>query len=185
MSRPSPPPPAFLVMGILVAAGEDAEAVLGRIRESFGPIRDATPWEPFVSTRYYDREMGPGIRRAYLWVGDPVDPAALARIKERTNRLEAGWADAAGRRRGNLDPGLLGLANLVLATGKPAAHRIYLGRGIYAEVEYRFERGSFRPLPWTYPDYRAPETIAFFNRVRESYRRWRAGCAPDVEERSP
>ncbi len=181
MSRPSPPPPAFLVMGILLAAGEDPGAVLGGVQEGFGPVRDATAWEPFTSTRYYDREMGPGIRRCYLWLGDPVDPAALAEIKERTNRLEAEWADRSGRRRANLDPGLLGLTNLVLATGKPAAHRVYLGRGIYAEVEYRFERGSFQPLEWTYPDYRKPETIAFFNRVREAYRRWRKAPGPPSE----
>ncbi len=185
MSRPLPAPPAFLVMGILLAAGEEPDPVLHRIEAEFGPVRSATPWQPFDSTRYYEREMGPGVRRAFLWVGDPVDPSILADLKERSNRLEGVWTGPQGRRRANLDPGVLGLANLVLATGKPATHRVYLARGIYAEVEYRFERGSFRPLPWTYPDYRAPETIAFFNRVRESYRQWWARRAPDVEERPP
>ncbi|WP_025321531.1 DUF4416 family protein [Deferrisoma camini] len=185
MSRPRPPEPAFVVMGVLVAAAVDPGAVMDRIEAGFGPARSSTPWLPFDSTRYYEREMGPGIRRAFLWLGEPVDPSTLADLKERSNRLEGAWTDPQGRRRVNLDPGVLGLANLVLATGKPAAHRVYLARGIYAEVEYRFERGSFRPLPWTYPDYRAPETIAFFNRVRESYRQWRARRAPSAEERSP
>jgi hypothetical protein len=113
--------------------------------------------------------MGGRPLRSYACLEGRWDPAALAEVKLATNDLEARWTKG-GERRVNLDPGTLSLVQLVLASGKPAAHRVYLGRGIYAEVEYTYERGSFRPLPWTYPDYAEPATLGFFNRQRERYR---------------
>jgi hypothetical protein len=58
-----------------------------------------------------------------------------------------------GRRLVNIDPGIMGRENLVLATTKPNAHRLPLGRGIYGEITLLFQYGAFSPLPWTYPDY--------------------------------
>ncbi len=176
MSRPRPPEPVLLTFGVLLGARADPGALLGALEAEFGPVALATPLQPFGHTAYYDREMGPGIRRLHLVMEGWRDPGGLAALKLRSNALEAAWARG-GRRRVNLDPGVLGLGQLVLATGKPAAHRVYLARGIYAEVEYVFERGSFRPLPWTYPDYRDPAVIGFFNEGRERLRRLRKETA--------
>ncbi len=60
---------------------------------------------------------------------------------------------------------------MVLATTKSYDHRAYLGEGIYAELTYRYRQGSYRPLEWTYPDYRQESAIRFFNDVRQRYRR--------------
>jgi hypothetical protein len=57
----------------------------------------------------------------------------------------------------------------VLATGKNYSHRIYIGEGIYAELTLVFERGAFRPLPWTYPDYADRPLRDFLQRVRGQY----------------
>jgi hypothetical protein len=62
------------------------------------------------------------------------------------------------------------LAKLVLATTKDRQHRLYLGQGIYAEVTLRFTGGRFVPWEWTYPDYRTPDYLAFFDAVRRRYR---------------
>ena len=67
----------------------------------------------------------------------------------------------------NLDPGYIGLSKLVLATTKDHAHRIYIQRGIYAEVTLRYIKGAWSPWPWTYPDYAAETYHPFFMRVRE------------------
>ena len=58
------------------------------------------------------------------------------------------------RRTVNIDPGLLSEESLVLATTKASGHRVAIATGLWAEVTLRFERGEYRPLPWTYPDYR-------------------------------
>ena len=74
------------------------------------------------------------------------------------------------KRRVNIDPGYISLDKLVLFTTKNYSHRIYLNEGIYAEVTLKFERKSFVPLPWTYPDYKTLEYIDFFNKIRETYK---------------
>ena len=73
-----------------------------------------------------------------------------------------------GRRRVNLDPGLLSLNALVLASTKPAPHRIYLDREIHTQLELIYQRGRFEPLPWTYPDYSGEEFLAWLTGVRKS-----------------
>lgn len=72
-------------------------------------------------------------------------------------------------RRVNIDPGYLDRMKLVLATTKDCSHRIYLGQGIYGDIELMYGSGSFACLEWTYPDYREPFAVEFFNRVRNKY----------------
>ncbi len=135
---------------------------LGPIETEVGPIS-------FNFTSYYDSEMGPGIRR-WLWsFQDLVDRSVLADIKCLTNRIEQTYT-VEGKRRFNLDPGLLTLGNFVLATGKDNAHRIYLKEGIFADLTLIYRSGTYRPLEWTYPDYADGELIGILNRFRERYK---------------
>ncbi|MEW6489745.1 MAG: DUF4416 family protein [Thermodesulfobacteriota bacterium] len=170
MSRPGVPAPCVLVSGLLRSPSVSPEKLLPELEEQFGPVRASSGEEPFAQSRYYDGEMGSGLLRSFLAFEGVRDPGGLVRLKLAANALEEAWAGPRGREV-NFDPGLLNLTQVVLASGKPAAHRAYLGQGIYAEVELVFERGSFRPLPWTYPDYREPRALAFFNEVRDGHKR--------------
>jgi hypothetical protein len=72
----------------------------------------------------------------------------------------------------NLDPGYLTEAKLVLASTKDRDHRVYLDRGIYAEVTLHYQRGrGWQPRPWTYPDYRSEPYLQFFTRCRQYLRK--------------
>ncbi len=55
---------------------------------------------------------------------------------------------------------------VLLATGKPYSHRIYLSDGVFAELVYYFKEKSFHKVSWTYPDYQHEEKIKFFNSIR-------------------
>ena len=135
---------------------------LGPTEEEVGPIS-------FDFTSYYDTEMGAGIRR-WMWAfRDLVDRNVLSDIKRLTNVVEQTYI-VNGKRRFNLDPGLLTLGNFVLATGKNNAHRIYLRDGIFADLTLIYRAGTYRPLEWTYPDYAAQEMIEILNRFREHYK---------------
>jgi hypothetical protein len=92
----------------------------------------------------------------------------LAEIKCRTNSLETKLSTQ-GRRSVNIDPGYLLFERFVLATGKNYTHRIYIGRGIYADLTLIYQKGAYRPLPWTYPDYAAPQMGSFLVKVRQKY----------------
>jgi hypothetical protein len=174
VSRPRIPEPDSLAVGILLARELALEPILEALTAEFCAPVAVSPEIPFPETGYYEREMGPGIRRRYAGLGGSWSPGGLASVKLRTNTIEERWR-LGGNRRVNLDPGMLNLHQLVLATGKPAAHRVYLAEGIYAEVEYVFEHGSFRPLPWTYADYREPASLEFFGRLRQAHKAARKG----------
>ena len=169
MGTPREPPPVKLIAGLLAASPELLEAARAALQDAFGLIDAASSPHPWTVSTYYASEMGDEIWRQFVAFADPLQPGELAGIKERTNALERRWIAETGRRV-NIDPGYLDLTKLVLASTKDAAHRIYLGRGIYAEATLYFARGSFAPYGYTYPDYAAPPAIAFFNQVREAWK---------------
>ena len=101
-----------------------------------------------------------------------MDPGTIAEIKKQTNLRESQFGERREgelHRRINLDPGYLSPAKLVLATTKDYDHRIYLGKGIYAEVTLRYTEFSYQPCKWTYPDYREESHLKIFNEIRAIY----------------
>ncbi|MCE1197169.1 DUF4416 family protein [bacterium] len=142
----------ILVVGVLSSDVALEGAARGRMEALYGPLEAATPRETFAWTPYYDGEMGAPIWRSYWAFRDFVDPASLAAVKLATNAVETSLA-VGGKRKVNLDPGLLAPGRFVLATTKDRAHRIALSGGVYAELTLIFERGEFHALPWTYPDW--------------------------------
>ena len=106
--------------------------------------------------------------RRFISFAASVEPDRLAAAKQFTCLLERQLAQGQSGRSINLDPGLVTLHNVQLASTKNFAHRLYLGDGIYGEVSLIFENGSFRPLPWTYPDYREAQTLAILQEIRQT-----------------
>jgi hypothetical protein len=98
-----------------------------------------------------------------------VDPGDLPAIKRLTNEMEQASAHD-GKRRVNIDPGYVSLGKMVLATTKDHAHRLYLGQGIYGEGTLVYQRGAFRPWPWSYPDYASERYCALFLEIRARYK---------------
>jgi len=167
-----PPKPVKLLVGMLAGRAEWFDAAERLLVADFGSIDLASPLIPFTFTDYYMPEMGPGLLRKFVTHDRLIAPDQLAPIKVRTNELEAQLArelSAPVARPVNLDPGLLDGSKLVLATTKDYVHRIYLGRGIYAEVTLTYKKGAFVPTPWTYQDYRTEPYLAFFARTRGRY----------------
>ncbi len=124
----------------------------------------------FDYTSYYEPEMGAPLYRRWAAFRDLVPQERLVSIKQQALGLEDEWT-VQGKRRLNIDPGLLTAERLVLSTGKNFSHRIYLSAGIFAEVTLIYRGGGFQPLPWTYPDYRDPLSRWWFDRTREKYLR--------------
>lgn len=170
-----PHPPVLLML----AAFSRYEAAIEWARHEtvrhFGPIALASDVFPFETTGYYEREMGPGLKKVLLAFERLIDPERLAEIKHKTNAWEAQYRrehPGPEARPLNLDPGYLTEAKLVLATTKDRDHRVYLGRGIYGEVTLYYQRGhGWQARPWTYPDYRSPGYLQFFARCREYLRK--------------
>jgi len=160
--------PEMLVIGILSspeadrAAWDDASRSL---EERFGPFARG-PEMDFAWSGYYDEEMGGRPRRLFAAFVELADPSTLAAVKSWTNALELRLARSGGGRLFNLDPGLLSLSRFVLATTKARPHRIPLSDGIYGELTLMYDRGDYRPLPWTYPDWASEGYRAYLRELR-------------------
>ena len=166
MGQIAPHETVKLICGIIGRPDRLDEAV-SRLQRAFGKADFVSERISFVYTDYYQEEMGSGLERQFLAFAQRIKPEQLTAIKLRTNRLEQRWFSANAKRQVNIDPGYLTPAKLVLATTKDHQHRLYLGRGIYAEVTLRYRHHTFTHWDWTYPDYRTPEYIAIFNALRE------------------
>lgn len=168
------PAPARLVVSLLFDGGADqatdlppiAVEALAGLEAAYGVADLKSPVLPFEFTRYYEPEMGANLRRIMVAFAALVAPERLVEIKHFTAALEQKLAAPDGRRRVNLDPGLVTVDNFILATGKKNPHRVYLREGVYADLTLIYKSGHFAPLPWTYPDYASPDLKDWIESVR-------------------
>jgi len=162
--------PVKFIVGLLAISQEILAEARELVAREFGAVESLSAVWPFNSTKYYGKEMSERLLRQFASLAEPGDPADIVKFKLTCNSAEL--ADARERGRGqrraiNLDPGYITPAKLVLASTKDYSHRVYLGRGIYAEVTLQYESGSWRSFPWSYPDYRGPSYHEFFSQVRK------------------
>jgi len=158
-----------LICGVLTSRPEAVETIQSSLEQSFGPVDFKSNLEEFTYTDYYNKEMGTPIYRFFVSFGDLVAPETLPDIKIKTNELETAFI-ADGQRKVNLDPGLLSLQRLVLASTKDNGRRIPLSDGVYAEITLIYVNGDFESLDWTYPDYRSRPYRDIMKGIRDVYR---------------
>ncbi|HOT97151.1 MAG TPA: DUF4416 family protein [bacterium] len=163
-----PAAPVRLICALCYREESDRDSACDQLERAWGPISARTEPFPFIHTTYYEAEMGEGLRKFYCAFKQLIEPMEIVAIKLATNQIEAGLATA-GRRRVNIDPGYIEAAKLVLATTKNFSHRIYLGQGIYGDVQLFWQGGRFKSNPWTYADYLDPAILEFFTSIRQDF----------------
>lgn len=174
MGTPIEPKSVKLLVALLCNHDSLFPSVEGELRALFGSIDTASLIYRWTVSSYYEKEMGPGLLRRFVSFGPLISPDRLPEIKAMAHDVEAIHYWVEGDRRGrkvNIDPGYLEASKVVLASTKNASHRIYLRSGIYGEATLTFYDGHFQPCPYTYPDYRWPETLSFFSDLRQLYLR--------------
>jgi len=169
VARPATPADVLLFASLIYNPASDLERVLENLQAEYGRFLLATPPMTFDFTDYYHREMGGGLERVIVAFSRLVPRDCLVSAKTFTNALEDSHRRGADRTV-NIDPGIVTLENVCLATTKPHAHRIYLCSGIWAEVTLMYRGNSYRKLPWTYPDYASDAYIHIFNSLRNEYK---------------
>ncbi|MFO7881413.1 MAG: DUF4416 family protein [Kosmotogaceae bacterium] len=143
------------------------------LEKKFGPMDYISKTLDFDKyTLYYNEEMGNKLQGKLLSFKRLIHPSELAEIKLLTNNMEQEF-QVDGKRKINIDPGFIHHAQFVLASTKHWANRIYVGRGIYAEVTLMYVHGEFKELEYTYPNYRDKEYKEELASIREMYLRKR------------
>ncbi len=155
------------VAGLIFKETEKVTKVLQSLENRMGNPLLQSDVIPFTHTTYYNKEMGENLLRQWCVFERLLEPDAIIDLKYLTNDIEKKYLNEKKGRTINIDPGLVSLSNLVLASTKNYSHRIYLGRGIYGEVTLIYKNRTFISLEWTYPDYREPIAIEFFTKARE------------------
>lgn len=162
------PLPAKLIIGLIYRQGQLKNKALDFLKKKFGKIDFLSRPIDFNYTGYYYPEFGHPLKRIFISFTRLMPEDSLSAIKLYSNKLEERLSSG-GKRRINIDPGFLSPGKLVLATTKDNVHRIYLGKGIFAEVTLFYRAGTYRPWPWTYPDYQSKQYLDIFNAIRKIY----------------
>lgn len=168
MSKPTPSAPAKFLVSIISQEEGLIRDTLEFLIDGCGEMDFVSELLPFDQTNYYDAELGAPLLRRFATFAKLTDPSWLPDLKHRTNTMETEGA-VGGKRRVNIDPGYIVAERLVLATGKNYSHRIYLGKGIYADLTLIYCKRGFQPLPWTYPDYASQKARTIMEQIRRKY----------------
>ncbi len=168
MSLPQAPNPAKLVIGLFMKDRGLLESLIESLVEEYGQVDMISAWFPFDYTSYYEPEMGAPLFRRMVTFKTLIEQVMLPDIKNQTNEIETTYLNN-NKRHVNIDPGYMLLERFVLATGKNFTHRIYMDKGIYADLTLIYQKGTFQKLPWTYPDYTQKDMLTFLHLVRNKY----------------
>jgi hypothetical protein len=152
------------LIGSREAVAQGIRLLCGRFGESDYQSRSID----FGYTRYYSEEMGEKLLRKWVSFQKIRERAYLVMAKHTAVALEEELSRS-GKRTLNIDPGYVDDAQVVLSTSKNYSHRIYIGMGYYAEVTLVYKNRAFQALEWTYPDYKVPEALQFFDTLRSAY----------------
>ena len=164
------PRPVKLFIAVLYEERNILEDILPQFEKRWREIEWISEEIPFTYTDYY-QNIGENLKRVFIVFKPLIDPGELADIKVATNEIEKTTQEGKKERRINLDPGYFDGGKIVLASTKNFSHRVYLCRGIYAEATIKWEKGDFRPFPYTYPDYQSPEYRPSLRKIRELYQK--------------
>jgi hypothetical protein len=171
MAEIKPFSPVKLICGLIASQEEHFGRAKTDLMSLFGDIDLETAEFAFNLTEYYERQLGPGLKRKFLSFRLLIRPEELSGIKHRTNLLEEEIRKnfLEEHRIINIDPGYITASALIMATAKDFSHRIPLEKGIYAHLEFLFSKNGFKTLEWTYPDFRGNAYHEFFLAVRKLY----------------
>lgn len=174
------PLPVKFICGFIYSQTSVYNKALSILQNKFGQVDFESKIIPFNFTDYYKKEMGKDLLRRFISFKNLKNPADSVKIKLFCIKLEKKFSRyvrtglcACPSRTINIDPGYINEAKLVLTTTKDFHHRIYLNKGIFAEVtlSYNSDKKNFDDFSTTFPDYRTQKYKDIMLEIRNLYRK--------------
>lgn len=166
----SSPAPVKLLVAAFWNDQKAWQQALTRMTELWGDTDRTGAIRNFIASRYYESEMGPNLTRQLHSFEQLVPTDEIADLKLQTNRIEKDLC-CNKKRTVNLDIGYMDLHKLVLASTKEGPHKIYIGRGVWADLILLYSKKRFHALPWTFPDFASCTYDEFLLKVRQQYKK--------------
>lgn len=168
--------PVLRVMAVSSCHDEAFDWAIKKATSHWGELLVTSNRFDFSETNYYAKSMGNHLKKQLLAFSELIQQDLIVDSKIESNDWEQEFKSLKSweqERPINLDPGYLTEAKLVLATTKDRDHRIYMRKGIFAEITLFFQGNHWQSSRWTYPDYKRPDVHEFFdtcrNLLRERY----------------
>jgi hypothetical protein len=161
------PPLTKVFFGLIYKNQQGLEYLLGKINQ-IAEIDVQSIEIPFDFTDYYKKEMGISLKRKWVSIKKIIPENKLVDLKHKTINWEKKLTFQ-GKRTINCDPGGICDNRVVLVTTKNFSHRIYLGKGIFAEVTLIYIGDKFQPQKWTYPDYKSDIFQKFAEKCKKKF----------------
>ena len=178
MAQPEEPLPVKYFIAVLFPEAGKLMQVKKELASRWGVIDFEGQDHPFDATDYYQPEMGAPLYRKLLSFERLYTPALIVPMKLECNDIEASFSRD-GKRTVNLDAGYLDHNKFILASAKEAGQKVYLDRGIYADLSGRYREGKYRPFEWSFPDFKDGrydgELLAIRNLYMQQVKRYRSG----------
>lgn len=153
MAKTEAPLPAKYFVAVLYKEEEHFLSAHAELVKQWGSIDLEGVPRHFDVTAYYEPEMGTPLFRRLLSFEQLYDPTLIVAMKIGCNELEE-TLSRDGRRTVNLDAGYLDHNKYLLASAKEAGQKIYLDKGIYADLSGRYKAGGYVPFEWSFPDFK-------------------------------
>lgn len=176
MANPHDPVPVKHFAGVLYSDNRLLDSAIDKMSEHFGEIDYISPSIPFDMTSYYENEMGETIFRMFVSFQSLITPDYIVESKLITNKIEDELA-IEGNRKINLDTGYMDYHKVVLASAKFGGQKVYVGKGIYADINLLYEKGGFTPFVWTFPDFKSGNYDKILMKIRALYKKQRRSLA--------
>ena len=175
MAPTHPPFPVKFFIAVLYRLPEAlAQARLYCI-DKWGAVDFEGVDHPFEVTDYYNAEMGgPQVRRIIAFER-LMEPTVLVDMKLACNAIEDSLA-VDKKRTVNLDAGYLDHNKVLLASAKEAGQKVYLDKGIYADLAGRYKAGRYQPFEWSFPDFKDGRYDAELITLRKIYLKQKKEC---------
>lgn len=160
--------PVVVFFAILYNENFDIESLKVKLVKKFGEILYISSPSLFSYTNYYTKEMGANLSRLFIFFKKKLAKNSLVKLKKYTDSLELKY-EIAGKRIVNIDSGLFSKENIILATNKGYTHRVYIDKGVYADLTLYYKDNSYKSLTWTFLEYKDANTISMFNKLRSCF----------------
>ncbi len=150
------PRPVKRLCLLLHPADEPAEvtrALEAELEAQFGPIDFRGPDHLFDSSAYYMAEMGGALVRRLLTFGMLAAAEDAPEWKRTCIAIETRHCQpGTDRRQANLDIGYLDPDKLVFPSTKGGPHKLYVGDGIWLDMQLRWVENCWHNFWNTFPD---------------------------------
>lgn len=175
MGTAKEPKKVLLVLTVFSGSIELIEKCKVVMQKKYGKIAFESDLFDFNETKFYNSVMGDNLKLKIFGFEKLISPQKLAKIKVYTNKIEKKLHNFAKKslninesisRSINLDPGYITPNKFVLATTKDAGHRIYLGKGIFAEATLSYSHKSWQEHSYTYLNYKNKDYQNFLTILR-------------------